>query len=447
MGIRILPPASKKEQKARLRMLADLRQQGMQVGGLAQTFWTLAVGLELCNSELSKIFNECLDNPLPPFEMEGLKTLDFWSFINYLSYRSLVMSCRSEPTAVLPKMPESTITSPEDSEASLSLTRRRRSRRRAVKSALVVSSPVVLEDPTPVVSSPVVLEDLTPVVSSPVVLEDLTPVVSSPVVLEDPTPVVLSLGVLEDPMWVVPEIATETSLVMEWLESTPEPAPVREPSESTPESAPVREPSETTPELAPVQEPSESTPEPAPVQESPEPTQVFESIPELVPDQESSEPTQVYEFTPEPTRIYESIPELVPVREFTPGPAPVPPRVAASAAEPPGAAVSASAPLWVVAPTPELSVCPVTAKETVVLSACPVLVKETIAELSVHPVAAVEAVIKLFVLLFAVMMVSFGGLLVVLVCVAIAVSCFAHMDCFLDSENKTANGSFCVSIP
>ncbi len=55
------------------------------------------------------------------------------------------------------------------------------------------------------------------------------------------------------------------------------------------------------------------------------------------------------------------------------------------------------------------------AKETVVLSACPVLVKETIAELSVRPVAAVEAVIKLFVLLFAVMMVSFGGLLVVLV--------------------------------
>ncbi len=24
---------------------------------------------------------------------------------------------------------------------------------------------------------------------------------------------------------------------------------------------------------------------------------------------------------------------------------------------------------------------------------------------------------------------------------------FDHVDCFLDSENKTANGSFCVSIP
>ncbi len=311
------------------------------------------------------------------------------------------MSCRSEPTAVLPKMPESTITSPEDSEASLSLTRSRRSRR-AVKSALVVSSPVVLEDltpvvsgllvledPTPVVSGLVVLEDLTPVVSSPLVLEDLTPVVSSLGVLEDPTPVVSSLVVLEDPtpvvledptlvisstvvledlMWGGPEIATETALVMEWLESTPEPASVQEHIDSTPELAPVREPSESTPELAPVQEHIDSTPELAPVREP------LESTPEPAPVQESPEPTQVFES--------------------------------------PGAAVSASAPLWVVAPTPELSVCTVTAKETVVLSACPFLVKETIAELSVRPV---EAVIKLFVLLFAVMMVSFGGLLVVLV--------------------------------
>ncbi len=117
MGIQILPPASKKERKARLQMLAALCQQGMGVGGLAQTFWTLAVGLELCNSELSKIFNDCLDNPLPPLEMEGLRS---WQFIGYLCYRNLVMSYRSAPTAVLPKMPESSITSSEDREASLS---------------------------------------------------------------------------------------------------------------------------------------------------------------------------------------------------------------------------------------------------------------------------------------------------------------------------------------
>ncbi len=38
MGIRIIPPALKKEQKAQLQMLADLRQQGMKVGGFDQTF-------------------------------------------------------------------------------------------------------------------------------------------------------------------------------------------------------------------------------------------------------------------------------------------------------------------------------------------------------------------------------------------------------------------------
>ncbi len=79
-----------------------------------------------------KNLNECVDNHLPPFEMEGLTNPDFWNFINNLSYHSLVMLCRSEPTAVLPKMPESSITSPEDSEASLCLTSRQRSRRKRV---------------------------------------------------------------------------------------------------------------------------------------------------------------------------------------------------------------------------------------------------------------------------------------------------------------------------
>ncbi|KAF4115926.1 hypothetical protein G5714_003415 [Onychostoma macrolepis] len=95
-------------------------------------------------------------------------------------WRELIVWCRlgSEPTEVLPKMPESAITSPEDSEASLSLTRRRRLRKRkAAKSALVASSTVVLEDL----------------------------------------------------MWVVPEIATETALVVEQLESTPESSTVLSP--------------------------------------------------------------------------------------------------------------------------------------------------------------------------------------------------------------------------
>ncbi len=45
------------------------------------TFWTLVVGLELCNSELNKIFNKCLDNPLPLWEMEGLKILCYCSLV------------------------------------------------------------------------------------------------------------------------------------------------------------------------------------------------------------------------------------------------------------------------------------------------------------------------------------------------------------------------------
>ncbi len=82
------------------------------------------------------------------------------------------MSCRSESIAVPPEMPDP---APVDDEPSLPLSRKWRSRRRrAAKSALVVSSQVVLEDPILVVSSPVVLEDLTLVVSSPVVLEDPT---------------------------------------------------------------------------------------------------------------------------------------------------------------------------------------------------------------------------------------------------------------------------------
>ncbi len=146
MGIRILPPASKRERRARLQMLATLRQQGLGVGCLAQTFWTMAVGLELCDTELNNIFNECLDNHLPLWEVEGLKTLDYWCFIDYLSYRSLIVpSCQSVPMADPPQKDESATASLEDSGASLPLSQKRRSRRRReAKSTPVVSSPVDL---------------------------------------------------------------------------------------------------------------------------------------------------------------------------------------------------------------------------------------------------------------------------------------------------------------
>ncbi len=120
------------------------------------------MGLELWDSELNKVFNECLDNPLPLCEMEGLKALDYWGFIDYLHYRSLVVTPgQSVPIAVPPEMPKSATAPRENSESSRSLTRKQRSRRwRTAKSAPVVPSLVVLEDPTMVV-----LEDLTLVVS------------------------------------------------------------------------------------------------------------------------------------------------------------------------------------------------------------------------------------------------------------------------------------------
>ncbi|KAI2657438.1 GTP cyclohydrolase 1 [Labeo rohita] len=215
-----------------------LCQQGMGVGGLAQTFWTLVVGLELGNSELSKIFNDCLDNPLPPWEMEGLKTLDYWEFIDYLCYRILLMQCWSEPIAVPPEMSE-----PPP---------RRSSMRRVARSAPVVSDQVVLEDLTPVVSSLVVLEDSTLVVPSPVVLEDPTlvilevtelpalfvypvilPLLAPPRLLALPAPTKL-LDLLAPPMLsaLLTPLELPALLVQEFSKSTPEPTPVQESSDT-----------------------------------------------------------------------------------------------------------------------------------------------------------------------------------------------------------------------
>lgn len=88
MDIQISPPATKKEQMARLLALMALRQQGMEVGGFAQTFWTIAVGLNYNETALKDLFNVCLDDPLPQWEKEGLRILDFRGFVRYLHSRS-----------------------------------------------------------------------------------------------------------------------------------------------------------------------------------------------------------------------------------------------------------------------------------------------------------------------------------------------------------------------
>ncbi len=89
------------------------------------------------------MFNDCLDNTLPPWELEGLRSLDFWEFIDYLCYRYLAMSCRPKSIAVPPEMPDP---APVDNEPSLPLSRKRRlRRRRAAKfSEVTTESPNLL---------------------------------------------------------------------------------------------------------------------------------------------------------------------------------------------------------------------------------------------------------------------------------------------------------------
>ncbi|XP_016370131.1 uncharacterized protein LOC107709969 [Sinocyclocheilus rhinocerous] len=88
------------------------RQEGMEVGGFAQTFWTLAVGLNYNDAALKDLLNICLDNPLPQWEVKGLEILDFWGFVRYLQGRSQWAKpgqsetfCRGFPTTSILQTP------------------------------------------------------------------------------------------------------------------------------------------------------------------------------------------------------------------------------------------------------------------------------------------------------------------------------------------------------
>ncbi len=72
-------------------------------------FWTLAVGLQYKDSELIQVFNSCLDYPLFSEEMTELKTLGYWGFVDYLSYRFRVAQVivNSEPSAKMAARPDS----------------------------------------------------------------------------------------------------------------------------------------------------------------------------------------------------------------------------------------------------------------------------------------------------------------------------------------------------
>ncbi|KAI2644704.1 Alpha-mannosidase 2 [Labeo rohita] len=87
MSIRILPPINVQERLARQRNLAALRQQGWDIGAFTQFFWTMSRGLDYDDTALKDIFNACLDDPVPKWEMDNLKILNYWDFSKYVGHR------------------------------------------------------------------------------------------------------------------------------------------------------------------------------------------------------------------------------------------------------------------------------------------------------------------------------------------------------------------------
>lgn len=139
MSIRIVPPSTAKGRLALQRAVASLHQQGLEVGAFAQFFWTMARGLEYSDSTLKEAFNLCLDDPLPQWEMEQLRGIDFWTFSKYLHHRKdwqiltpPESACRDDATFP-PKQSQI-----QDPLPSPTLKRRLR-RKRAVKTAVPVS--------------------------------------------------------------------------------------------------------------------------------------------------------------------------------------------------------------------------------------------------------------------------------------------------------------------
>ncbi|XP_067274582.1 microtubule-actin cross-linking factor 1, isoforms 6/7-like [Pseudorasbora parva] len=152
MSIRILPPANLRERVARHRCLSALRQEGLGIGGFAQFFWTMAVGLDYNDAALKDIFNTCLDDPLPAWEMDSLRSLDFWGFSRYLCLRCHGgMPIPSESTcrklSTLPRL------SRHVHDPLLASTKRLRSRERKVVQSITPtteSSETALATPEPV---------------------------------------------------------------------------------------------------------------------------------------------------------------------------------------------------------------------------------------------------------------------------------------------------------
>ncbi len=126
------------EGQVRLQGLERLRKKGMEVRVFAQKFWTRAERLGCQGADVKDIFNLGLDEPLLHWEMELVKSLDFWNFSRYLQLHKegkVIHHHQTPPAGAVPSPPPS---SSQAQDPSLIPTLKRWSRRRAAKSPQVV---------------------------------------------------------------------------------------------------------------------------------------------------------------------------------------------------------------------------------------------------------------------------------------------------------------------
>ncbi len=129
----------------RFQGLEALRQKGMEVWAFAQKFWTGVERLGCHGGDVKDIFNSGLDESLPHWEMELVRSLDFWNFSRYLQLRKegkIIHHRQSPPAGAVSSPPPS---SSQAQDPSLIPTLKQRSRRRRGARTPVVLSPVVLE--------------------------------------------------------------------------------------------------------------------------------------------------------------------------------------------------------------------------------------------------------------------------------------------------------------
>ncbi len=111
MSIHIVPPSTAKGRLELQLAMASLHQQGREVGSFAQFFWTIARGLEYPESTLKEAFILCLDDPLPQWEMEQLRGLDYWTFSKYLHIARIGKSLHRQSQPQRPCHPPSHVES------------------------------------------------------------------------------------------------------------------------------------------------------------------------------------------------------------------------------------------------------------------------------------------------------------------------------------------------